>query len=63
VELTESCAMWPGSSVSGQYLAHPEAKYFGVGKIKRDQLNDYAARKGWTVKEGEQHLAPILDGN
>ena len=63
VELTESFAMWPGSSVSGQYFAHPDAKYFGVGKIKRDQLNDYAARKGWTVEEGEQHLAPVLDGN
>ena len=63
VELTESFAMWPGSSVSGQYFAHPEAKYFGVGKIKRDQLNDYAARKGWTVEEGERHLAPVLDGN
>jgi 5-methyltetrahydrofolate--homocysteine methyltransferase len=63
VELTESFAMWPGSSVSGLYFAHPDAKYFGVGKIKRDQLNDYAARKGWTVEEAEQHLAPILDGN
>jgi 5-methyltetrahydrofolate--homocysteine methyltransferase len=61
VELTESFAMWPGSSVSGLYFAHPDAKYFGVGKIKRDQLNDYAARKGWTVEEAEQHLAPILD--
>jgi len=63
VVLTESFAMWPGSTVSGLYLAHPEAKYFGVGKIKRDQLNDYAARKGWTVEEGERHLAPILDGS
>jgi len=61
VELTESFAMWPGSSVSGLYFAHPDAKYFGVGKIKRDQLADYAARKGWTVEEAEQHLAPILD--
>ena len=63
VELTESFAMWPGSSVSGLYFAHPDAKYFGVGKIKRDQLNDYAARKGWTIEEAEQHLAPILDGS
>ena len=61
VELTESFAMWPGSSVSGLYFAHPEAKYFGVGRIKRDQLADYAARKGWTIDEAEQHLAPILD--
>jgi 5-methyltetrahydrofolate--homocysteine methyltransferase len=61
VELTESFAMWPGSSVSGLYFAHPEAKYFGVGKIKRDQLASYADRKGWTIDEAEQHLAPILD--
>jgi 5-methyltetrahydrofolate--homocysteine methyltransferase len=61
VELTESFAMWPGSSVSGLYFAHPEAKYFGVGKIKRDQLTSYAERKGWTIEEAEQHLAPVLD--
>jgi 5-methyltetrahydrofolate--homocysteine methyltransferase len=61
VELTESFAMWPGSSVSGLYFAHPAAKYFGVGKIRRDQLADYAERKGWTIAEAEQHLAPILD--
>ena len=63
VVLTESFAMWPGSSVSGLYFAHPDAKYFGVGKIKRDQLADYAARKGWTIEEAEQHLAPVLDGS
>jgi 5-methyltetrahydrofolate--homocysteine methyltransferase len=61
VELTESFAMWPGSSVSGLYFAHPDAKYFGVGKIKRDQLASYAERKGWTIEEAEQHLAPVLD--
>jgi 5-methyltetrahydrofolate--homocysteine methyltransferase len=61
VELTESFAMWPGSSVSGLYFAHPEAKYFGVGKIKRDQLASYAERKGWTIEEAETHLAPVLD--
>jgi 5-methyltetrahydrofolate--homocysteine methyltransferase len=61
VELTESFAMWPGSSVSGLYFAHPEAKYFGVGKIKRDQLASYAQRKGWTIEQAEQHLAPVLD--
>jgi 5-methyltetrahydrofolate--homocysteine methyltransferase len=61
VELTESFAMWPGSSVSGLYFAHPESKYFGVGKIKRDQLASYAERKGWSIDEAEQHLAPILD--
>jgi 5-methyltetrahydrofolate--homocysteine methyltransferase len=61
VELTESFAMWPGSSVSGLYFAHPDAKYFGVGKIKRDQLESYAARKAWTIAEAETHLAPLLD--
>ncbi|MEI9888438.1 MAG: vitamin B12 dependent-methionine synthase activation domain-containing protein [Rhizomicrobium sp.] len=47
VKLTESYAMWPGSSVSGFYYSHPEARYFGVGKIERDQVEDYARRKGW----------------
>ncbi|MGB0112277.1 MAG: methionine synthase [Ilumatobacteraceae bacterium] len=63
VELTESFAMWPGSSVSGLFFAHPDAKYFGIGKIKRDQLTSYAERKGWTIEEAEQHLAPVLDGS
>jgi len=63
VVLTESFAMWPGSSVSGLYLAHPDARYFGVGKIRRDQLESYAARKGWTIEEAETHLAPVLDGS
>ena len=63
VVLTESFAMWPGSSVSGLYLAHPESRYFGVGKIRRDQLESYAARKGWTIEEAETHLAPVLDGS
>ncbi|MGB7879153.1 MAG: vitamin B12 dependent-methionine synthase activation domain-containing protein [Ilumatobacteraceae bacterium] len=63
VELTESFAMWPGSSVSGLYFAHPDSKYFGVGKIKRDQLASYAERKGWTIEQAEEHLAPILDGS
>jgi 5-methyltetrahydrofolate--homocysteine methyltransferase len=61
VELTESFAMWPGSSVSGLYFAHPESRYFGVGHIKRDQLESYAERKGWTIAEAEHHLSPILD--
>src|SRR5437762_7180863 len=51
VKLTESFAMWPGSSVSGLYFSHPESFYFGVGKIERDQVEDYAARKGWGVQE------------
>ncbi|MGJ5176829.1 methionine synthase [Bradyrhizobium oligotrophicum] len=61
VTLTESYAMWPGSSVSGLYFASPESFYFGVGKIERDQVEDYAARKGMTVAEVERWLAPILN--
>jgi 5-methyltetrahydrofolate--homocysteine methyltransferase len=61
VELTESFAMWPGSSVSGLYYSHPESYYFGVGKIERDQVEDYAARKGRPVQEMERWLAPILN--
>ncbi len=53
--------MWPGSSVSGLYFANPESFYFGVGKIERDQVEDYAARKGMTVAEVERWLAPILN--
>jgi 5-methyltetrahydrofolate--homocysteine methyltransferase len=60
VGLTESYAMTPGSSVSGLYFAHPDASYFAVGKIARDQLADYAARKGWTIEEAERLLAPNL---
>jgi len=63
VKLTESFAMWPGSSVSGFYYAHPESRYFGVGKIERDQVEDYARRKGWTVQEAERWLAPLLNYN
>jgi 5-methyltetrahydrofolate--homocysteine methyltransferase len=63
VSLTESYAMWPGSSVSGFYYAHPESRYFGVGKIERDQVEDYARRKGWTLQEAERWLAPLLNYN
>jgi 5-methyltetrahydrofolate--homocysteine methyltransferase len=63
VKLTESYAMWPGSSVSGFYYAHPESRYFGVGKIERDQVEDYARRKGWTVAEAQRWLAPLLNYN
>ncbi|HYJ36398.1 MAG TPA: vitamin B12 dependent-methionine synthase activation domain-containing protein, partial [Rhizomicrobium sp.] len=63
VKLTESYAMWPGSSVSGFYYAHPESRYFGVGKIERDQVEDYARRKGWTREEAERWLAPLLNYN
>jgi 5-methyltetrahydrofolate--homocysteine methyltransferase len=60
VRLTESCAMTPAASVSGWYLAHPEAAYFGVGRVARDQVEDYARRKGWTLAEAELWLAPSL---
>jgi len=63
VQLTESYAMWPGSSVSGFYFAHPESRYFGVGKIERDQVQDYARRKGWTLEEAERWLGPLLNYN
>ncbi|MBB4093479.1 methionine synthase [Ochrobactrum pecoris] len=61
VELTESYAMWPGSSVSGLYIGHPESYYFGVAKVERDQVEDYASRKGMAVEEVERWLAPILN--
>ena len=61
VTLTESYAMWPGSSVSGFYYAHPEAYYFGVAKVERDQVLDYAGRKGMSVEEVERWLGPILN--
>jgi 5-methyltetrahydrofolate--homocysteine methyltransferase len=61
VKLTESFAMWPGSSVSGLYLSNAESFYFGVGKIERDQVEDYAARKNMTTAEIERWLAPILN--
>jgi 5-methyltetrahydrofolate--homocysteine methyltransferase len=58
--LTESCAMWPAAAVSGLYFAHPDAAYFGVGRIGRDQVEDYAARKGMALAEAEAWLAPNL---
>jgi len=61
VKLTESYAMWPASSVSGLYIAHPEAHYFGVAKVERDQVEDYAARKGMAVAEVERWLGPVLN--
>jgi 5-methyltetrahydrofolate--homocysteine methyltransferase len=61
IRLTESFAMWPSSSVSGFYFSHPESRYFGIGKIERDQVEDYAGRKGWTVAEAERWLGPILN--
>jgi 5-methyltetrahydrofolate--homocysteine methyltransferase len=61
IKLTESFAMWPGSSVSGLYFAHPESKYFAVGKLGRDQLLDYHLRKGMTLQEVERWLGPWLN--
>jgi 5-methyltetrahydrofolate--homocysteine methyltransferase len=61
IQLTESFAMWPGSSVSGLYFAHPESKYFAVGKLGRDQLLDYHLRKGLTLQEVERWLGPWLN--
>jgi 5-methyltetrahydrofolate--homocysteine methyltransferase len=61
VRLTESFAMTPGAAVCGLYFSHPQAAYFGVGKIERDQVEDYAKRKGWSVAETERWLAPILN--
>jgi 5-methyltetrahydrofolate--homocysteine methyltransferase len=61
VELTEGYSMWPGSSVSGLYFSHPEARYFGVAKVERDQVEDYARRKDMTVREVERWLGSILN--
>ena len=61
IKLTESFAMWPGSSVSGLYFAHPESRYFSLGKIGRDQVADYAQRKRMSVAEVERWLGPNLN--
>ncbi len=61
VKLTESYAMTPGAAVCGLYFSHPQSAYFGVGKVERDQVADYAKRKGWTLEEAERWLAPILN--
>lgn len=61
VKLTESYAMWPGSSVSGLYIGHPDSYYFGVAKVERDQVEDYAKRKGMGITEVERWLGPVLN--
>jgi 5-methyltetrahydrofolate--homocysteine methyltransferase len=61
LQLTESYAMYPTAAVSGLYFAHPESHYFGVGRVERDQVADYARRKGWSVAEAERWLGPILN--
>ena len=63
IKLTENFAMWPGSSVSGLYFAHPDAKYFAVGKLGQDQVADLAGRKGKAVSELERWLGPWLNYN
>jgi 5-methyltetrahydrofolate--homocysteine methyltransferase len=60
IELTESMAMWPGAAVSGWYFSHPQSQYFVVGRLGRDQVADYAERKGWTLTEAERWLSPNL---
>jgi len=60
ITLTESYAMWPGAAVSGWYFGHPDSKYFAVSKIAEDQLNEYAAKKGWSRTEAESWLAPNI---
>ena len=60
IELTESYAMMPAAAVSGMYFSHPESKYFGTGKIHKDQVEDYARRKGMTLEQAERWLSPVL---
>ena len=60
MQLTESLAMYPAASVSGYYISHPKARYFGVGKIGKDQVADYAARINMPIDEVERWLAPVL---
>ncbi|MDZ4839582.1 MAG: methionine synthase [Bacteroidota bacterium] len=60
IELTESCAMYPAASVSGWYICNPSSKYFPIGKIEKDQVEDYAVKKNWTLDEAEKWLSPIL---
>jgi len=60
IELTESCAMWPAASVSGIYLSHPQARYFNIGRIGRDQAEAYAKRKGWSEAEMEKWLGTLM---
>jgi 5-methyltetrahydrofolate--homocysteine methyltransferase len=61
IEITENFAMWPGSSISGIYFAHPQSRYFSVGKIGKDQAEDYCARKGMSLDEVERWLGPNLN--
>jgi 5-methyltetrahydrofolate--homocysteine methyltransferase len=60
IVLTESFAMWPAAAVSGYYFSHPEARYFGLGRIHKDQVEDYARRKSMSLEDCERWLAPNL---
>ena len=60
ITLTESFAMLPTAAVSGFYFSHPEARYFGTGKLARDQVKDYARRKGLNIEEAERWLSPVI---
>ena len=59
-ELTESCAMHPGAAVCGLILSHPESHYFAISELQKDQIEDYAERKGWSIEEAEKWLGPWL---
>jgi len=61
IELTESFAMYPAAAVSGWYFSHPQSQYFVVGRVTKEQVEDYAKRKKWTLAEAERWLAPSLD--
>ena len=61
ITLTESLAMYPASSVCGWYFSHPQSKYFGIGKIQKDQFDDYNRRKGWSKEEAEKWLRPVME--
>lgn len=60
IRLTENFAMWPGAAVSGLYFSHPQSQYFGLGKIQKDQVQDYAQRKQWDLEKAERWLGPVL---
>lgn len=61
IELTESLAMYPASSICGWYLSHPQSRYFGIGKIQQDQYDDYKKRKGWSEEEAQKWLRPVME--
>ena len=61
IQLTESLAMYPAASICGWYFSHPKSQYFGVGKIAKDQLEDYATRKEWSIEKAERWLRPNLE--